>query len=202
MAKKGLRFEEKRARMYDIFKKNPSFYHFKEIEKESLKRGIVYMSVKEVLDSLVNDNMVEVEKIGSSSYYVYLPSKFKAIKENNITRNDKEYENLLLESNKIQELIKESKSNREETKEREDNLAVLEQLKLDTETVDEELQEFIKCDPEKYEANINNSKIYLETCEMWKDNVYQVMKWAKTKFIDKSTIEDICPEINELGLFD
>jgi len=90
--KKGLSFEEKRQRMYDIFKNNPSFYHYKDIEKDSIKRGIVFMAVKEVLESLVNDNMVEVEKIGSSNYYVYLPCKINKIKKNNIERNKLDYE--------------------------------------------------------------------------------------------------------------
>ena len=37
---KGLSFEEKRKRMSDIFKDDPSFFHLKDIEKLGTKKGI------------------------------------------------------------------------------------------------------------------------------------------------------------------
>src|SRR5205823_470992 len=88
MKKKGLSFEEKRTRMMEIFKNDPSFYHLKDIEKLSVKKGIIFMAVKDVLDSLVNDNMVEVEKIGSSNYYSALPSKIYQLKQKTILLNN------------------------------------------------------------------------------------------------------------------
>ena len=149
-----------------------------------------------------NDNMVEVEKIGSSSYYVYLPCKIKKIKQSNIERNKQEIENLKLETLKIQEQIKESLKSRQENDERLENLEKLEKLRLENDSVSEHLKEYNKCDPLKFEANLVNSKIYLNACELWKDNIYLVLKWMKTKFIEVSVLDSICPEINELGLFD
>uniref|UniRef100_A0A2K6GPS4 Mnd1 HTH domain-containing protein n=1 Tax=Propithecus coquereli TaxID=379532 RepID=A0A2K6GPS4_PROCO len=54
--KKGLSAEEKRARMMEIFFETA-------------------MSVKEVLQSLVDDGMVDCERIGTSNYYWAFPSK-------------------------------------------------------------------------------------------------------------------------------
>jgi len=88
MAKgKGLSFEEKRRRMLEIFKEDASFYHLKEIEKLGTKKGIIFQAIKEVLDSLVNDNLVECEKIGSSNFYWALPSKIYQVKKNKLEKN-------------------------------------------------------------------------------------------------------------------
>ena len=80
--------------MLDIFKADPSFFHLKDIEKLGTKKGIIYQSIKDVLDSLVNDNLVETEKIGSSNFYWALPSKIYQVKKNTLDKN-----NNLIETN-------------------------------------------------------------------------------------------------------
>lgn len=88
MAKgKGLSLEEKRRRMLEIFKNDPSFFHLKDIEKLGVKKGIIFMSIKDVLDSLVNDNLVESEKIGASNFFWALPSKIYQAKKNKLDKN-------------------------------------------------------------------------------------------------------------------
>jgi hypothetical protein len=48
----------------------------KELEKIAPKeKGIVMQSVKEVLQSLVGDDLVDSDKIGSSIYFWSFPSK-------------------------------------------------------------------------------------------------------------------------------
>jgi hypothetical protein len=84
--KKGISFEEKRQRLLSIFTNDPSFYHMKELEKLGQKKGIHPMIVKEVLDSLIGDNLVDMEKVGSSSYYLALPSKTILNKQINLQK--------------------------------------------------------------------------------------------------------------------
>lgn len=82
--KKGISFEEKRQRLLSIFTTDPTFYHMNELEKLASKKGIHPMIVKEVLDSLIADNLVDMEKVGASSYYLALPSKTLIAKQNNL----------------------------------------------------------------------------------------------------------------------
>ncbi|BGP07233.1 Meiotic nuclear division protein 1 [Rhodotorula toruloides] len=57
MSKKGLSLEEKRSRMLDLFRETKEFYKLQELEKLAPKtKGITSMSVKEVLQSLVDDS--------------------------------------------------------------------------------------------------------------------------------------------------
>ena len=86
--KKGVSFEEKRTRLLSIFTTDPTFYHIKEIEKLGAKKGIHPMIIKDVLDSLIGDNLVDQEKVGASNYYLALPSKVFQAKQNNVNRLD------------------------------------------------------------------------------------------------------------------
>lgn len=106
--KKGISFEEKRTRLLSIFTTDPSFYHIKEIEKLGAKKGIHPMIVKDVLDSLLGDNLVDLEKVGASSYYLSLPSKIFQAKQNCINRIDADVMYCFI--NLIALLIKKSKN--------------------------------------------------------------------------------------------
>lgn len=74
--KRGLSLEEKRKGMMEIFHETKDFFTLKELEKIAPKeKGIVQGTVKDVLQSLVDDNMVDSDKIGTSVYFWALPSK-------------------------------------------------------------------------------------------------------------------------------
>ncbi|KAG9087154.1 hypothetical protein FS749_003138, partial [Ceratobasidium sp. UAMH 11750] len=75
MAPRGLSAEEKRVKLVEIFHETRDFYQLKELEKLGPKlKGIVSQSVKEVLQSLVDDNLVQSDKIGSSNFFWCFPS--------------------------------------------------------------------------------------------------------------------------------
>lgn len=93
--KKGVSAEEKRIRMQQIFFERAEVLTLKELEKIAPKeKGIgqternsatkysflihftaVVQSVKDVLQSLVDDGLVETDKIGAGNFYWALPSK-------------------------------------------------------------------------------------------------------------------------------
>ncbi|XP_051784152.1 meiotic nuclear division protein 1 homolog isoform X2 [Erpetoichthys calabaricus] len=74
--KKGLSLEEKRSRMMEIFFETKDVFQLKDMEKIAPKmKGITPMSVKDVLQSLVDDGMVDTERVGTSNYYWAFPSK-------------------------------------------------------------------------------------------------------------------------------
>lgn len=58
MTKKGLSLEQKRDRILQIFLESDDVFQLKEIEKEGPKRGVTAQSIKEVVQSLVDDNLV------------------------------------------------------------------------------------------------------------------------------------------------
>ncbi|KAG2033855.1 Mnd1 family-domain-containing protein [Suillus americanus] len=67
-APQGLSLEEKRTKLLEIFHESKDLYQLKELEKlgPNLK-GIVSQTVQEVLQSLVNDGLVQGNKISASN---------------------------------------------------------------------------------------------------------------------------------------
>ncbi|KHJ81211.1 Mnd1 family protein, partial [Oesophagostomum dentatum] len=74
--RKGLSLEEKRAKILELFYESQEFFQMKELEKIApKKKGVISQSVKEVVQSLVDDGLVECEKIGTFVCYWAFPSK-------------------------------------------------------------------------------------------------------------------------------
>ena len=72
--KKGLSLEEKRKKMMEIFYETKDVFLLKDLEKIAPKsKGITPMSVKDVVTSLVDDGLVDSEKIGTSIYFWAFP---------------------------------------------------------------------------------------------------------------------------------
>lgn len=60
----------------NVSKLQKDFFNLKELEKIAPKeKGIISQSVKEVVQSLVDDGLVDTDKIGSSVYFWAFPSK-------------------------------------------------------------------------------------------------------------------------------
>ena len=79
--KRGLSIEEKRERMLELFYDKKDFFLLKELEKIAFKeKGIVSQSVKDVVQSLVDDDMINSDKIGSSVYFWAFPSNASVTK--------------------------------------------------------------------------------------------------------------------------
>ena len=86
MPKKGLSLEEKRKGMLDIFYDTKEFYLLKDLEKIAPKqKGIIAQSVKDVVQSLVDDYLVDTDKIGTSVYFWAFPSKALASRQSKLT---------------------------------------------------------------------------------------------------------------------
>jgi predicted transcriptional regulator len=197
---KGLSFDEKRKRMLDIFKEDPSFFHLKDIEKLGTKKGIIFQAIKEVLDSLVNDNLVETEKIGSSNFYWALPSKIYQVKKNTLDKNLSQIESLKTENQKLKQKIKEEKAARKETDERREKLDELEEINRTIEDYTKKLNDFQKNDPVRYHNILQDSKQLINLNELWKDNIYAIHQWMKSKSPDVNIVE-MFPELEPLNLF-
>lgn len=72
--KKGLSSEEKQELMLKIFLDTKDVMKYPDIEKLSLKAGIAFATIKDVLDILVADGKVLNEKIGAGQFYWAFPS--------------------------------------------------------------------------------------------------------------------------------
>ncbi|XP_027455101.1 meiotic nuclear division protein 1 homolog isoform X1 [Zalophus californianus] len=181
--KKGLSAEEKRARMMEIFFETKDVFQLKDMEKIAPKeKGITAMSVKEVLQSLVDDGMVDCERIGTSNYYWAFPSKALHARK----RKLEVLESQLSEGNQkhtnLQKSIEKAKIGRHETEERTMLAKELSSLRDQREQLKAEVEKYKECDPQVVEEIRQANKVAKEAANRWTDNIFAIKSWAKRKF--------------------
>lgn len=126
MGKKGLSLEEKRQRILAIYYDTKTVYNLKEIEKIGAKKGVVFQTIKDVNQSLVDDNLVETERIGAGAFFWAFPSKGLTTRSNLIQGLDSGNEKLKLQIEEVKAKIQAEKAKREsEDGKREENLKKL-----------------------------------------------------------------------------
>ncbi|XP_073897417.1 meiotic nuclear division protein 1 homolog isoform X2 [Castor canadensis] len=166
--KKGLSAEEKRARMMEIFFETKDVFQLKDMEKIAPKeKGITAMSVKEVLQSLVDDGMVDCERIGTSNYYWAFPSKALharkrrlEILESQLSEGNQKHANL-------QKSIEKAKIGRQETEERVMLAKELSSLQSKREQLKAEVEKYKECDPQVVEEIRQANKVAKEAANRW-----------------------------------
>ncbi|KAJ3937485.1 MAG: meiotic nuclear division protein 1, partial [Lentinula lateritia] len=166
-APRGLSADEKRVKLLEIFHETKDFYQLKELEKLGPKlKGIVSQSVKEVLQSLVDDGLVQGDKIVFWSF----PSHQGAVIQGRVD-NAKEMkisqQTQLLE---IQQSIEREKSTRIESESRTAAIAKLQYMKKELAKLDEELTAYGACDPVKLEETRRAITLGKEAAIRWTEN--------------------------------
>ncbi|KAL1916795.1 uncharacterized protein VTP21DRAFT_5499 [Calcarisporiella thermophila] len=182
MAKK-LSAEEKRKRMEDIFHETKEFYQLKELERIAPKmKGIVSQSVKDVLQSLVDDDLITCEKIGTSNYYWSFPSTALQTRKVKIEQLKQELEREQLRSKELQETIEKATQGREESEDRVQKLEELAQAESLRRRNLDELKEYKDNDPTLWEAKEKAAQIAKEGANRWTENVWTLQSYCFNKF--------------------
>jgi len=189
--KRGLSLEEKRQKMLEIFYEKKMFFQLKELEKIAPKeKGITPMSVKEVLQSLVDDNLVDAERIGTSNYFWSYPSKamhMRKRKQDQLTNDIHEVKKRMSNSD---ELLQQAKKGKENSDERNEVLLKLTKLKEENKSLKVELQRYQDCDPEVIKEVQIKSNEALDSANRWTDNLFAIKSWCNKKFnIDSKTLD-------------
>ncbi|XP_029920770.1 meiotic nuclear division protein 1 homolog [Myripristis murdjan] len=189
--KKGLSLEEKRSRMMEIFFETKDVFQLKDIEKIAPKtKGITPMSVKEVLQSLVDDNMVDSERVGTSNYYWAFPSKALHARKHKLEELEKQRSDAKQRKVSLQQAVEKAKVGRQDTKDRASLLKELNALKEEQAKLQSDIQKYKDCDPVVIEEMRKSNITAKEAVSRWTDNVFAIKSWAKRKFsFDDSRID-------------
>ncbi|KAI0087994.1 meiotic nuclear division protein 1 [Irpex rosettiformis] len=176
MAPRGLSAEEKRVRLLEIFHETKDFYQLKELEKLGPKmKGIVSQSVKEVLQSLVDDGLVQADKIGSSNFFWSFPSQRGAMMQNRLDTVKKNQATQQTQLAEVRAAIEVEQAARTESEERTRGLEQLESLRKELETLKAELTKYGACDPVKVEEKKRAVILAKEAAVRWTDNYSVVL---------------------------
>ncbi|XP_070684331.1 meiotic nuclear division protein 1 homolog [Pempheris klunzingeri] len=181
--KKGLSLEEKRTRMMEIFFDSKDVFQLKDIEKIAPKtKGIAPMTVKDVLQSLVDDNMVDCERVGTSNYYWAFPSKALNARKHKLEDLQKQDSQAKQRKVSLQKAIDKAKVGRQDTEERSCLLKELKALREERTQLQAELEKYRECDPQVIEEMRKSNAVAKDAVSRWTDNVFSIKSWTKKKF--------------------
>ena len=200
MSKRGLSTEEKRKRMLDFFFEKQDFFQLKDVEKLcSSEKGIVLQSIKDILTSLVDDGLVDSEKIGTSIYYWSLPSKALQKRREKIAQIET---SLVAEKARNGELKSrleavQSSSQEDDEAKRGELMAEYKQLLAEKQRCERLLDDYRDNDPQAFEqvrAQVAECK---RACNRWIENIFTLKSWLKNKFRLQDDVIDKQFEIPE-----
>ena len=185
MSKKKTSAEDKKEKMFEIFFEQADFLSLKEVEKFAIKqKGISPMLVKQILQSLVDDDMVFCDKIGSSNYYWAFRSQAIKSRENRIEELQLEYKN---QKDKLTAVDGELAKLREEQPCEEDILErdrLLSLISVKTKKVcdlESELKGLNELDPEVLNAKAIEAQEQKSQANNSTDDIFSILSWIKNK---------------------
>ncbi|XP_044472324.1 meiotic nuclear division protein 1 homolog [Mangifera indica] len=180
--KRGLSLEEKREKILEIFYESQSFFLLKELEKLGPKKGVIAQSVKDVVQSLVDDDLVSKDKIGTSVYFWSLPS----CAGNQLRNVYQKLESDLQSSKKrFEELVDQCdalKKGREESDEREEAVEELKDIELKYNELKDEMGQYADNDPAAFEAMKSATEVAHAAANRWTDNIFTLQHWCSKNF--------------------
>ncbi|KAK1257332.1 hypothetical protein QJS04_geneDACA002583 [Acorus gramineus] len=186
--------------MLQIFYDSQDFFLLRELEKLGPKKGVISQSVKDVIQSLVDDDLVLKDKIGSSVYFWSLPScagnqlrNAYSKLESDLKQCKKRYAELI---NHRDSLMK----GREDSDERETALEDLKAIELEHDKLKDEISRYADNDPAALEAMKNAIEVAHSAANRWTDNIFTLQHWCSTNFPEAK--EQLVHMYNEAGITD
>ncbi|KAI9192352.1 hypothetical protein LWI28_021607 [Acer negundo] len=180
--KRGLSLEEKREKMLQIFYDSQSFYLLKELEKLGPKKGVISQSVKDVVQSLVDDDLVSKDKIGTSVYFWSLPSCAGNQLRNVSRKLDSDLQSSKKRHAELVDQCNALKKGREESDEREEALEELKAIELKYNELKDEVGQYADNDPAAFEAMRNAIEVAHAAANRWTDNIFTLRQWCSNNF--------------------
>ncbi|XP_050687785.1 meiotic nuclear division protein 1 homolog [Eriocheir sinensis] len=181
--RKGLSHEEKRQKMMELFYERKDFFQLRELEKLGPKeKGVISQAVKDVVQSLVDDGMVDTEKIGTSVYFWAFPSKATNIRKRKLDDLTSRISDVDKRLKTSQSKVEQAKVGREEGEERSETLRRLKELEEKKESLGKEIQKYRDSDPEVLATMKESTKVAQAAVNRWTDNIFSIKSWCKNKF--------------------
>ena len=187
----GKSVADKREIILQIFHDEKKPFLLKDIEKIASKKGVVLQSVHEILNSLVDDDLVKMDKIGTTNWYWSFPSEHATKLEQNLNQCDEALKQLAKELKQLDEDIENEKSKNKENdaessaQDRKNAEMALQAAKDENAKVLKELAKLQESNPELQESVAKGVDTMRLAADRWTDNLFLVKSWVDKKMGDK-----------------
>lgn len=153
--------------------------------------GIVTQSVKEVLQSLVDDRLVNAEKIGTSNYFWSFPSTAMQNRQNMRNALAEDLKRVQEQRGKCEAQLAEAASMREDSKERDELLEKYTQLEQLRSNLASKLEIHRANDPKLLAQKRADSEKAKLAANRWTDNIFTLQSYCANNFsIERSQFNE------------
>uniref|UniRef100_A0A0R3RXK9 Meiotic nuclear division protein 1 homolog n=1 Tax=Elaeophora elaphi TaxID=1147741 RepID=A0A0R3RXK9_9BILA len=155
----------------------------KDLEKIAPKqKGIVPQSVKEITQLLVDEGLVECEKIGTFVCYWAFPSQAVIMRKKQLQELDEKILNMETKLEEVKADVATAKKGKETTEERKKLQSQINELQTKHEALTKKLEKISEGGPEAIARLENETAKTREDVNRWTDNIFAAKKWCKKNF--------------------
>ncbi|CZS97911.1 probable MND1 Mnd1/Hop2 complex promote meiotic chromosome pairing and DSB repair [Rhynchosporium agropyri] len=201
MAPKNLPPAAKQQKILDFFQQSMNVFTLKELEKTLASVASIHaMQVKEFLQSMQDENVIRVEKIGSGNWYWCFTSDAKKTKENMLNKLKAEESTLTMAIADAEKQIEEEMAKREDE---DDNLLegngmdrktlveTHEALEKEMAILDKELAAYSDNDPVEIQRKVEETKRARDSAIRWTDDIESLESYIGTLTTDRAQMVEI-----------
>jgi len=178
--KKGKSLEEKRKIIEGIYHSLKEPLNLKEIESAGAKLGVVSQTIKEVNQSLVDDHMVQQDKIGSGNFFWSFPSKALNDKRNKRAQLEGRIELARSQLVETQEKLAKAAETRS-SDDRPNKIRRIDELRAKEKGLDAMIEANRLNDPAEVKRVEALAEIMREGANRWTSNTWSIKSWAMKK---------------------
>jgi len=181
--------QDKRLNVLALFHESREPFLLKTLESAAAKRGVRADVVKDVVQSLVDDDFVRVDKVGTMNWYWAFPGEASKKATTSFENASSSKSRLAAEKAQLEkDILKEKKSN-PATSDREELSAKLIAIKALNGRLKSELEGYSSTNPETVEAMKQGAKLSKQASNLWTDNVFMIKSWVESKMGDPEQVK-------------
>ncbi|KDO18496.1 hypothetical protein SPRG_16172 [Saprolegnia parasitica CBS 223.65] len=179
--KKGVSLDEKRDRILKLYHESLDVFNLKEVEKLGSKAGVVLQTIKDVNQALVDDNLVDTDKIGAGNYFWSFPSKAVQQRKRKLEDLEARRDDLRAKLTHVQSSVAKHQSLQTQSDDRAERLAQLSALKTQADDMQKKIALLQENDPDLLKKLDAKAKVAKEGVDRWTDNVFNLKSWVIKK---------------------
>jgi|TARA_B110000977_G_scaffold183807_1_gene246803 hypothetical protein len=153
----------------------------KDMEKAAAKKGVVFQAVKDVVQSLVDDSLVSVDKIGTSNWFWSFPGAADAALKARLAAIDAETHAVEVETKDMDERIATARAENPETEARVVQRALLASAEELHASLKKEEHSFFSGDDAMMSVMRQNTPVATLAANRWTDDVFMLKSWVEKK---------------------
>ncbi|CAG9536650.1 unnamed protein product [Cercopithifilaria johnstoni] len=182
--------------MLELFYESNEFFQMKDLEKIAPKqKGVVPQSVKEITQLLVDEGLVECEKIGTFVCYWAFSSQATIIRKKQLQELDEKILNMETKLEEVKADVAAIKKGKEATEERQNLQLHINKLQTKHEALAKKLEKIREEGPEAIARLESEMAKARDGANRWTDNIFAAKKWCKRNFNIEEKILNVQFEI-------